>query len=303
MTLREQFLEGESNAKHKSSRIPMHSDLSFSPIHLRPDNGLEQTEVEGQVGRLADFHEPFQTLQSESALIQYQPHSSTSWIPSVASNSDVSYTSASGQTEPSWTHGLPENMNSCYNNGYASKSAPALPYRPGGRMSAENLRATGDSTYAFVNEDATSDNVVGSQDIFTVDLKPDEYTHPPELDSCCPLPQEPSHSSPRRTSSPSAHPSPSRNRRRSKSAQRRKSAGNLRSTKSPVTMGFVNFTPSDSKRILTGVAPSGSSKTKARREQEASEKKRKLSLAVLKAVEEAGGDPEQLRREGLLMDG
>lgn len=54
--------------------------------------------------------------------------------------------------------------------------------------------------------------------------------------------------------------------------------------------GFVNYTPSDSRKILTGVAPSGSSKTKARREKEAIEKRRKLSLAAARAVLEAGGD-------------
>jgi hypothetical protein len=55
---------------------------------------------------------------------------------------------------------------------------------------------------------------------------------------------------------------------------------------------------------LTGVAPSGSSKTKARREKEAAEKRRKLSQAAMKAVMEAGGDVDSLRRlerEGLLV--
>lgn len=65
--------------------------------------------------------------------------------------------------------------------------------------------------------------------------------------------------------------------------------------------GFVNFTPSDSRKILTGVAPSGSSKTKARREKEASDRRRKLSEAAAKAVMEAGGDVEALRKEGLLI--
>lgn len=67
-------------------------------------------------------------------------------------------------------------------------------------------------------------------------------------------------------------------------------------------VGFVNFTPDDSRKILTGVAPSGSSKTKARREKEAAEKRRKLSQAAVKAVMEAGGDVERLKmleREGL----
>ncbi|MCJ1282722.1 hypothetical protein MMC26_002047 [Xylographa opegraphella] len=66
-------------------------------------------------------------------------------------------------------------------------------------------------------------------------------------------------------------------------------------------VGFVNYTPSDSRKILTGVAPSGSSKTKARREKEASDRRRKLSEAAAKAVMEAGGDVEALRKEGLLI--
>lgn len=64
--------------------------------------------------------------------------------------------------------------------------------------------------------------------------------------------------------------------------------------KSSSSVSFVNFTPSDSRKILTGVAPSGSSKTKARREQEAREKRRKLSEAALLAVRNAGGDVEAL---------
>lgn len=50
------------------------------------------------------------------------------------------------------------------------------------------------------------------------------------------------------------------------------------------TGGFINYTPSDKKRILTGVAPSGSSKTKARREKEAADQKRKMSEAAKRAV-------------------
>ncbi|WEW60872.1 hypothetical protein PRK78_006360 [Emydomyces testavorans] len=64
--------------------------------------------------------------------------------------------------------------------------------------------------------------------------------------------------------------------------------------RNPVPVSFVNFTPEDSQKLLTGVAPSGSSKTKARREQEAREKRRKLSEAALLAVRKAGGDVEAL---------
>jgi hypothetical protein len=63
----------------------------------------------------------------------------------------------------------------------------------------------------------------------------------------------------------------------------------------------VNFTPDDSRKILTGVAPSGSSKTKARREKEAADRRRKLSQAAVKAVIEAGGDLGRLEKEGLLV--
>ena len=74
-----------------------------------------------------------------------------------------------------------------------------------------------------------------------------------------------------------------------------KSAGALRSPRSTGQFGFVNLGPSDKSKILTGVAPSGSSKTKARREQEAIEKKRRSSQAALKAVEALGGDVERLK--------
>ncbi|CEJ82529.1 Putative WetA [[Torrubiella] hemipterigena] len=63
-------------------------------------------------------------------------------------------------------------------------------------------------------------------------------------------------------------------------------------------IGFVNFTPNDGSALMTGVAPSGSSKTKARREKEAQDKRRRLSEAAMKAVAAAGGDIEKLREQG-----
>jgi hypothetical protein len=87
--------------------------------------------------------------------------------------------------------------------------------------------------------------------------------------------------------------------------KKRKTRTNKQSTPRTPTLGgavdFVNYTPSDSQEILTGVAPSGSSKTKARREKEAMEKRRKLSLAALRAVRAAGGDVESLVEQGLLI--
>ena len=58
---------------------------------------------------------------------------------------------------------------------------------------------------------------------------------------------------------------------------------------------FVNFTPSDKNVLMTGVAPSGSSKTKARREKEAADRRRRLNETALQAVQAAGGDVGKLR--------
>ncbi|KAJ5662335.1 uncharacterized protein N7477_009951 [Penicillium maclennaniae] len=73
-----------------------------------------------------------------------------------------------------------------------------------------------------------------------------------------------------------------------------KSSTSPRGSNKSVSVSFVNFTAHDSHKILGGVAPSGSSKTKARREQEAKDRRRKLSEAALKAVRKAGGDVDAL---------
>ncbi|KAI1937528.1 hypothetical protein LOZ66_003807 [Ophidiomyces ophidiicola] len=65
--------------------------------------------------------------------------------------------------------------------------------------------------------------------------------------------------------------------------------------KNPVDISFVNLTPNDSHKLLTGVAPSGSSKTKARREQEAREKRELFTSNAIRAVQMCGGDVEGLK--------
>ena len=94
-------------------------------------------------------------------------------------------------------------------------------------------------------------------------------------------------------------------------SSRRKSMGNLKASgvsKTPRTprtpktqnggfeMNFVNLTVADSAKLLSDVAPSGSSKTRARREQEAREKRRRLSEAAVRAVRKAGGDVKALEK-------
>lgn len=61
-------------------------------------------------------------------------------------------------------------------------------------------------------------------------------------------------------------------------------------------MSFVNLTAADSAKLLSDVAPSGSSKTRARREQEARDKRRRLSEAAVRAVRRAGGDVQALEK-------
>lgn len=100
----------------------------------------------------------------------------------------------------------------------------------------------------------------------------------------------------------SRSPSPSPQRGRTLSKQRnRRTPSTPRSPRRVSKSAFVNLTPHDSAKLLTGVAPSGSSKTKARREREANDKRRKLSQAAVRAVHEAGGDIDKLRDAGLLM--
>jgi hypothetical protein len=148
------------------------------------------------------------------------------------------------------------------------------------------------------------------------------YIHPPSTTHShhlAGLPSTPRHRR-TRTRSDSASPGPplteprsgarrnarnaSASRSRCTSRHRRAKSTNSASTpRHAVNMdrsGFVNFTPHDSGKILSGVAPSGSSKTKARREKEAADKRRRLSQAAVRAVVEAGGDLDGLERAGLL---
>jgi hypothetical protein len=95
--------------------------------------------------------------------------------------------------------------------------------------------------------------------------------------------------------------SPRQGHRRSNSSghHRRRSSNNLSKSPRHTSISFVNFTPDDCEKIITGVAPSGSSKTKARREREAAEKRRKIGEVAKKAVLKAGGDLRTLEKEGL----
>ncbi|KAI9763691.1 MAG: hypothetical protein M1840_009164 [Geoglossum simile] len=107
------------------------------------------------------------------------------------------------------------------------------------------------------------------------------------------------YSSGQQTRTPSNEQIPNLSRARKHSSGSGYSNGQPRSPTGDIV--FQNFTADDSDLILSGVAPSGSSKTKERREREAREKRRKYSEMLLEHVRKAGGDAEMLRR-GLLSE-
>ena len=134
------------------------------------------------------------------------------------------------------------------------------------------------------------------------------YQYPPPPGPYIPAAAvHPQHSSPmRKTRSSAVRQSQSPSPKTSSSfhiRKRRTNRASKNAPKAPTTgaVDFVNFTPNDRRVILTGVAPSGSSKTKARREKEAMEKRRKLSMAALRAVTAAGGDVNSLVEQGLFV--
>ncbi|KAL8803720.1 MAG: hypothetical protein Q9200_006098 [Gallowayella weberi] len=281
MTLRDEFRRGERNGNCSSNNVQSRIDAI----------------VQAEDGPFDPFQEQDGNLHFDTTVAPHQLEQSPSWATSVSESSEATFVLSRNDM-----HGLPDSRNdSYYANGLACKSAPVLPYQLNPQFSMESFGANSDSVGAFMNDDL-------SINVLSPLHKPQpSYPDPPALPLHSDVEPSGADSPPRRISSPPLPPTPSGlTHRRSKSAApRRKSASTLRTPKSngSMSMGFVNFTPQDSKRILTGVAPSGSSKTKARREQEANEKKRKLSAAVLRAVEEAGGNTEGLRREGLLVEG
>ena len=226
------------------------------------------------------------------------PSLSPSWLQSSTSNESFDFIVSQNQVQSSWSPGFPEIPASCNDNLGASQSAPILP-QSGPDFSGQYPIIQCGSFESFA-----TGNLLNGYNIAPTDpFQPTDFevAHPfPSQTASLNQPQTPS----TRSSSPCQSPSPdskphSKSRRRSKTSRRKSSANAL---KSPTTgLGFVNFTPGDSQKILSGVAPSGSSKTKARREQEAYDKKRKLSLAAVKAVQKVGGDVETLRAAGVLV--
>lgn len=239
-----------------------------------------------------------QDIGSGIGIFSAQPRPPSSFLQAATSMESFDY-----GTPPSQMQASLLSASTCYYGNFeASQSAPVLPHARSMDFSANSLTDLDKQLDQFIAEDPSNEFFILPSDVVCSPQDDSIYppipsptfparprTPPSPLSSACPSP----------VLTPATTKSPSKPRRRSKSSRRKSSASAL---KSPMSLDFVNFTPSDSQKILTGVAPSGSSKTKARREQEAMEKKRKLSLAAEKAVKDAGGDVEQLRAAKIFVE-
>lgn len=304
----------KSEAPQETSTTPQTS--IYNPL---PNAPVLQGQVrDGDMNSLpstsGDVEPEDQRIGSERTHAQQLRHP-PSWNYLPISPLDLDYTTVSpNHVHPSWLHGLPEDINvdSYQHNAGATPSTPGIA-QPSSDYTSQDFLSQYESYGQFINEDpSTGYSVVPSNPLQSPgaeEIPITLYGHDdPDL-----VGKARPHSPHRRSQSvsPPLHsPTKSRGRSRMRSHKKTKSVGQLKQPKSCSTLksaksfgnikspkstgpsfdNFVNFTAHDSDRILTGVAPSGSSKTKARREQEANEKKRKLSLAALRAIEEVGGD-------------
>lgn len=251
-------------------------------------------------------------LESELARARQLRHPS-SWNYLPISPLELDFSAASpNHVQPSWLHRLPGNVNVDSYQHNATQSTPGMS-QPSSGYTSQDFFIQYEPYGQFVNEDpSTGYSVVPSNGLPSPgaeEIPVTLYGHDdPDLVGMV-RPHTP-HRRSLSVSPPLHSPTKSRGRSKMRSHKKTKSVGQLKQPKSSSTLksaksfgniksprstgssfdNFVNFTAHDSDRILTGVAPSGSSKTKARREQEANEKKRKLSLAALRAIREAGGD-------------
>ena len=304
----------KSGAPREASTTPQtafYKPLSNAPI---PHGQMSDADLNSMPSTSGDVESGDNQSESERGHARRLRHP-PSWNHLPVSPLDLDFSATSpNHVQPSWLHRLPENVNmgSYHHNASATHSMPGVTQQSSEYANQDFLNQF--ETYGqFVNEDPSSGySVVPSNPLQSPGVEeipialygdddPDlasmtrPHTPPPRSQSVSP----PLHSprKPHRRSKSRSHKKTKSvgQLKQPKSCTTLKSAKSFGNIKSPKTAGssfdnFVNFTAHDSDRILTGVAPSGSSKTKARREQEAIEKKRKLSLAAMRAIEEAGGD-------------
>lgn len=305
----------KSEAPQETTTTPQTSFYNPLPIAPILQGQVSDAEINSMPSTSGGVEAEGKQHGSERAHARQLRHPSSSWNYLPISPLDLDFSSVSpNHVQPSWLHRLPENINvdSYQHNASVTQSAPGIA-QPSLEYTNQDFLIQYEPYGQFVNEDpSTGYSVVPSNPLQSPgaeEIPITLYGHddPDMVGMARP------HSPPLRSlsvSPPLHSPTKSRGRSKMRSHKKTKSVGQLKQPKSSSTLksaksfgnirspksagpsfdNFVNFTAHDSDRILTGVAPSGSSKTKARREQEANEKKRKLSLAALRAIEEAGGD-------------
>lgn len=262
-----------------------------------PSGEIVPDHITSNLAFLADSDLEHETSSSQNQANLH--HGLPSGWTQSSNEKDFEFTISPKELQQDWPQEVPKASRLYYGNPGAVQSAPALSSPDNSFSSGSHLVQCNPFGH-FIVEDPSEDYLVATTDPFQM-CTTEIFTSPHHTGKNAQRASTPSSrsSSVCPTTPPSAKPAP-KTRKRSKSSRRKSSAGALKSPKSAGAIGFVNFTPSDSQKILTGVAPSGSSKTKARRELEAIERKRKLSVAAEKAVRDAGGDPEKLRAAGLI---
>lgn len=277
-----------------SPRSPVATSIAIRDAKRRPESryaGLEESSLR-HIARQANPHRGGNGVSE--TLTPIPPQHSMEWHHFSGSTDSLGFLISA--EEPNSDR--PSNLaHTYYDNVEASQSAPALA-QARSDLSDLELMFGNQFTQPVLSRQASgccSARPMGSVSSTGSDSYPsssnpgDSFTRypSPPLTWTCPPPSF-------RPKSPTR--SPPKQRGRSKSNRRKPSTSVLRS---PTSLDFVNYTPNDSHKILSSVAPSGSSKTKARREQEALEKKKKLALIAEQAIMDAGGDVEQLRASGL----
>jgi hypothetical protein len=308
------FVQHHHHQPYTTTRSPMveggsSPDMGFSNYQLTPQASPAIGVSSSSDPFAQNMGLTYSSTASSAALSAFTPPSSlrlpmTTWAPSDSPAMEFPYSTCSSDFSTTKTAGW-----------WNDDSVPVAPQtypqarESHARTTSQNMPASMAGSMAGLGISCDTSSFI---DMDPYPSNPDMHAyHPAHYMQGPTHPNHPSNMVPigtaRTSRSPSPTPQPRFHRRRpsgqaprgsTSTASRRKSSQSSHGSRAPSqggNVGFVNFTPDDSRKILTGVAPSGSSKTKARREKEAAEKRRKLSLAAVKAVMEAGGDVERLR--------
>lgn len=285
----------DSSFTHVRGDLPEIAEFNTDPSPVTYPH-LEAPKPRHPAVAIDGLRESRSQTMAEDTKIPMPAEQPSSWKQATASTDNFEFMISPSDIPSDWAPIFLDHNDIYYQNVGASQSAPALAHSSED-TSGPGLIMPSNPFDPFIAEVPSHNHPVGPTDPFP---SSDVSMYPPVVSPTVRTGRARTPSS--RASSPCPSPSatsksPSKQRRRSKSSRRKGSAAALRAP--TTTMGFVNFTPNDSQKLLTGVAPSGSSKTKARREQEASENKRRLSQVAEKLFVESGGDLEKLRATGL----